>query len=638
MDVLCPGGVGEVRFGKASGASVTQPRLVTLPYLTYGATRPAVLVMGPPERPWFLAGYPDWYRSNASRLEARNEVDTDGRACYNGAAIYLPRTDGLRNDCVERLFITLAPRFEDVLPDIANPRSPWIDATAERVWIAHGASDRRADYARWAERARLGMSNILITDHETGWRDGGESFTLRTRTAPGRGGDDPGLGMPAPSRPGLPLRHLQQLTDFAPVNEHWDEDFVSRVADAQWRPAWPRCYHLKPSRAVELEARLSPIIQEKFHLSTAYCDVHTDVQPWDYTDFDARVPGAATFTSTYYAYGEIMLHQKATWDGPVYSEGNSHWTYVGLTDGNYGQDQGGRLPVNPWLVDFDLRKMHPWEPVSAWVCPACSTRRREPGQHPEERTASIDRFLAATVAFGHTGYFVQDLGVVGEARSYFMLQHLGERYAAERVATIRCASADGTLQDTSRAVASGAHERSQVRATYDNGVVTLVNGHPTESWSVEAPAALLEAVGLPSADRITLCPNGYAAYLIDGGELRFAVVSTEVAGQRVDYADTPSYLFIDGRGGFTRLAKAASDGSFSAIPDGGGGLEVIPYGDCRHIAVALGGQAADGVALDFERNEIGVATTRLSRGLVHITPSRARSATGSPPKRRRPRP
>jgi hypothetical protein len=623
VDVLCPGGgVGEVRFGKASGASVTQPRLVTLPYLTYGATRPAVLVMGPPERPWFLAGYPDWYRSNASRLEARNEVDTDGRACYNGAAIYLPRTDGLRNDCVERLFITLAPRFEDVLPNIANPRSPWIDATAERVWIAHGASDRRADYAGWAERARLGMSNILITDHETGWRDGGESFTLRTRTAPGRGGDE-SQAWYAKAIQDLGYRYgiYNNYTDFAPVNEHWDEDFVSRVADAQWRPAWPRCYHLKPSRAVELEARLSPIIQEKFHLSTAYCDVHTAVQPWDYTDFDARVPGAATFTSTYYAYGEIMLHQKATWDGPVYSEGNSHWTYVGLTDGNYGQDQGGRLPVNPWLVDFDLRKMHPLGTSFGMGMPSMFYPYGESlGSTPEERTASIDRFLAATVAFGHTGYFVQDLGVVGEARSYFMLQHLGERYAAERVATIQYASADGTLQDTSRAVASGAHERSQVRATYDNGVVTLVNGHPTESWSVEAPAALLEAVGLPSANRITLCPNGYAAYLIDGGELRFAVVSTEVAGQRVDYADTPSYLFIDGRGGFTRLAKAASDGSFSAIPDGGGGLEVIPYGDCRHIAVALGGQAADGVALDFERNEIGVATTRLSRGLVHITP------------------
>lgn len=623
VDVLCPGGeVGEVRFGWASGPGVVDPRLVTLPYLTYGGSRPAVLVMGPPERPWFLAGYPDWYRSNATRFEARNQVDAVGRACYNGATVYLTKTDGKRNECVERLFVTLAPRFEDVLPNIANPRSPWFEAMAERVWIAHGASDRQRDYALWAERARLGMTQILITDHETGWRDGGESFTLRTRTAPGRGGDE-SQAWYARAIQDLGFRYgiYNNYTDFAPVNEHWNEDYVSRLPDGQWRPAWPRCYHLKPSRAVELEARLSPIIQDKFHLSTAYCDVHTAVQPWDYTDFDARVPGAGSFTSTYYAYGEIMLHQKATWDGPVYSEGNAHWTYVGLTDGNYGQDQGGRLPVNPWLVDFDLRKMHPLGVGFGMGAPNMFYPYGESlGSTPEERTARIDRFLAATVAFGHTGYFVQDLGTVGAARSYYMLQHLGELYAPARVVSLHYADADGALLDTSHAVASGAYERSQIRATYDNGVVTLVNGHPSESWSPEVPAALLSALGLPGVDRIALCPNGYLAYRMDGDQVRFAVLSTEVDGQRVDYADAPGYLYIGGRGSFTRFAKAASDGSFAAIPDGQGGLELIPYDDCGHMAVALGGQAADAVGLDFNRNELGPAGTRLSRGLVHVTP------------------
>ena len=36
-----------------------------------------------------------------------------------------------------------------------------------------------------------------------------------------------------------------------------------------------------------------------------------------------------------YPYGEIMLHQKRVWNGPVYSEGRNHYYYSGLTDGNY---------------------------------------------------------------------------------------------------------------------------------------------------------------------------------------------------------------------------------------------------------------------------------------------------------------
>ena len=220
--------------------------------------------------------------------------------------------------------------------------------------------NRQHDYDFWKKVARYGMTKVVITDHETGWRDGGESFTMRTRAAPQKGGDEGQADYARKIRAlGFTYGIYNNYTDYSPVNEYWDEDYVTRMPDNQWQSAWPRCYNPKPARAVELEARLAPIIQQKFQLDTAYCDVHTAVRPWSYCDFDARVPGAGTFAATFYAYGEIMLHQKPTWNGPVYSEGNNHWYYCGLTDGNYGQDQAGQLATSPWLVDFDLLKMHP---------------------------------------------------------------------------------------------------------------------------------------------------------------------------------------------------------------------------------------------------------------------------------------
>jgi len=603
VDVKCLGGqIGEFRTGKAVG--VENPRLVTVPYLTGDQQRPAILVAGPPKEPLFLSALIDYYRSNASSLWASNQVADDG-VTYNGGSRYSPKTDGRRNDCFERLFLTASPRFEEVLPNVANPKSPWMHVAGERLWRAHGASNREHDYAQWRKVARYGMTKVVITDHETGWRDGGESFTLRTRAAPKKGGDE-GQAEYARKVRELGFRYgiYNNYTDFAPVNEHWDEDYVTRLSDGDWQPAWARCYNLKPSRAVELEARLAPIIQEKFHLDTAYCDVHTAVRPWSYCDFDARVPGAATFAATLYAYGEIMLHQKKTWNGPVYSEGNNHWYYCGLTDGNYAQDQAARLDVSPWLVDFDLRKLHP-------LC--CNFgmgnlgmfygRQPQSGQTPQDPDARLDRFLAATLAFGHTGFLVLEGGMENAVRSYFNLQQVHANYAQETATDIRYADEHGNLLDTSAAVATGAYRRSQIVTEYSNGLKVAVNGHPAETWKT------------PDAE---LPPNGW--FVRDTQDGKLIAWSAVVDGHRADYVDSPAYIYADGRGRFTRFDKAACDGQLIAHKRPDKTLELIPLGKCSEFAVSLEGRSATAVALDEEANPLGPAETRLGRGLVYVTP------------------
>lgn len=604
IDCLCPGGeVGEFRTGRAVGA--LNPRLVTLPYLTGDAQRPAVLVAGPADQPLFTFALIDYYRSNASSLWAVNRIAGDGVE-HNGGARYLPKTDGRRNDCFERLFLTVSPRFEEILPNVPNPKSPWMHVTGSRVWRAHGASNRESDYALWKRVARHGMSQIVITDHEVGWRDGGESFTFRTRAAPGKGGDE-GQADYARKIRGLGFRYgiYNNYTDFAPVNEYWHEDMVTRLPDGEWQTAWPRCYNPKPARAVEYESKLAPIIQQKFHLDTAYCDVHTAVRPWQYCDYDARVPGAGTFAATLYSYGEIMLHQKQTWNGPVYSEGNNHWYYCGLTDGNYGQDQAARLDEQPWLVDFDLRKLHP-------LC--CNFgmgnlgmffgRDEGFGATPAEREARLDRFLAATLAFGHTGFLVMEGGMENAVRSYYSVQQIHAHYADQTAAEIRYADESGRLLDTSAAVATGAYQRSQVATRYSNGLEVVVNGHPSETWQ--------------TADAI-LPPNGWFVRgdLSDGKLLAFSAL---VDGHRADYVDSPAYIYANGRGRLTRFEKALCDGQLAANRRGDGSVELIPVGKCSTLAVALDGQSAAAVAHDESGGEIGIAQTRFSRGLVHVTP------------------
>ncbi|MDA3925007.1 MAG: hypothetical protein PF904_09950 [Kiritimatiellae bacterium] len=603
-DVAVEGGVvEEVRFGKIAG--VKNPRLVTLPYYTYGRqVRPAVAVIDSVEKPLFLAQHVDWTLSNASTPFAINE-NKDGDVAINGGTRYFKKTNGERNSCYERFVFSLSPSFSAVLPEIPNPISPWKHVTGRGIWRAHGASNRESDTAFWREMHRYGLRELIITDHETGWRDEHESFTFRTNPAPKKGGDKGQFDYARIMQDELGYVYgpYNNFTDFAPVNEFWSTDMISRLTDNQLQTAWARCYAPKPLKAVEYCEKLAPIIESKFHFSTAYCDVHTAVTPWSRTDYDWRVPGAGTFAQTFYAYGEIMLLQKKAWEGPVYSEGNNHFLYCGLTDGNYAQDQRYNLNDNPWLVDFDLRRMHD-------LC--CNFgvgnigmffgRKADLGRNKEEIRESLDRFLAATIAFGHPGFMLRTGGIESTLRSYYMLQQIQERYTQVPVKTIRYF--DGLkLLSTSAAVASGAYKRNQLVVEYEGGVNVVVNGNQTESLKVRWKER-----------DIVLPPNGYAAWTDDG---EIEVYSGLHKGRRIDYARTPEYIYFDGRGEFTRYDRAAASGVAVCRFDKADLVEIIPV-ENRECGFAISAKSA--VALDKVGESLGPARLRCARGLTYIVP------------------
>ncbi|MBP5319975.1 MAG: hypothetical protein J6334_03220 [Kiritimatiellae bacterium] len=536
--------VAEIRFGNIDARLEAEP--IPFPYYTYGYgdryERPCVLALRIGGKPFFHSAIIDLTQSNASRPFC-GSMTLDGAIASNGGTRYLPKTDGKRNSCFERFVYAFAPTAERVFPNIPNPVSPWKAVTGTHLWRAHGAGNRERDIAYWRNVRRRGMKWIAITDHESGWRDGNESFTFRTAPAPKKGGD---AGQYRYARIlqdelGFVYGPYNNFTDFATVNGFWHIDRVTRDRENQLQHAWERCYAPKPSRAVEFCEALTPIIESKFHFSTAYCDVHTAVTPWDRTDFDARVPGAGTFAATFYAFGEIMLLQKAAWDGPVYSEGNNHFPYCGLTDGNYAQDQPYRPAENPWLVDFDLRRMHP-------LCCNFGMGNLDmfyPGKsQPADRQLAVDRFLAATLAFGHPCFF---LNVTDhEFQSYFMVQAIAARYTQAEADTIRYADETGKLWPTSEALLNRCFERSQPVTRYTDGTVVMVNGSPELPFFPE-----WEGI------RLALPPNGFAAVSGDG---KVYLLSALTDGHRADLSVSPEAVYINGRGKPVRFSVGGADG------------------------------------------------------------------------------
>ncbi len=621
VDCVCKGGLAtELSYGRIEG--VEMPELLLLPYMNYGGHHLNVL-MSKGTTPYFASIWMDWYRSNASSPYSVDKIEED-RVQLNGGVRYLPKTDGRRNDLYERFFVTFSPIFEETLATIANPPAKRGREAATRLWQeSWGPGNYQREHERSKRLRAYGIEMLTQCNHEITWRDSGESFTFRDRAAPGRGGDE-ALQQYVAAQRSLGWRSglYTNYTDFAPVNAHWDTDRVMRGSNGDLVTAWPRCYSPKALFAVEMDRKLAPLIQSKFGTNAAYTDVHTSVSPWDRTDFDARVPGAGTFAATFYAYGDLLLHDQDVYNGHCWSEGNHQWLYAGLCAGNYGLTYSSlRLWDYPYLPHFDLLKMHPLSVDIGVPWTGQFFTGKEGWAKPENIVTSIDQFLATTIAYGHIGWLVEEThGIRQTCRSYYMLQPLQSRYAMLKPQEIRYGS-DRGLISSSEAFQSDDWRKSKIFICYPNGLRIWVNGNASESWQVPGVAQ-------------DLPPFGWLALGTDG----FIECSASLDGQRYDRASSSECIFMDGRGVWRGFDGVATSGSVAirrakegfgisivviegvdrlviAKPEGSSGPD-----DLRMTIAAMMDEPINATAYDQDGKRIGEAAVRKVESKWEILP------------------
>ena len=589
-------GVEEVRFGAIAAPDAVA---VPIPFWNYREkgwnNRPSVVTVKSGGKALFVSATPDWTQSNASELFAGRS--SPGLAAANGGVRYKRKTDGKRNGCFERFVWTVSHDFGSTLPSIPNPPAKWKSVTGTHLWHAQTFPKVANSREFWWGVKRFGMKNIVAHEFGMFWSDHrdtvfrwgeGESFQP-LYAAVDKGGDD-GFRKHLQYFKDLGFRFsmYNDFVDLRPTCRYWSTDNVVRKEDGTLLKSWPGSYSSKPVWAVGTCEKLAPQLKEKFGFDCGYCDVQTCVTPWSRTDYDARVPGAGTFAQTYYAYGEVLLLERKAWNGPLYSEGSTHWMYAGLCDGNYGQDEEYDLPRNPWLVDFDLTRIHPL---------SCDFgmghnldmfyMHRKYDEIPSNQMT--DRFIAATAAFGHPGYLI--VNWINSSRSYFLLQSLAARYTQVTAKSICYADAKGVLHPTSEAVANGTYVRSQVAVTYDDGTVVVANGSTNEQMSVEI-----------AGRRIVLPPNGFWGRSGDGKAESFM---GEIDGHRAEWAYGDGYKYAYGRGTFTRFPGGTGvDGIVIRLDEGNGVEEVIPVRATKPQRIELPYAVSSVSPLDYRGNVI----------------------------------
>jgi hypothetical protein len=338
--------------------------------------------------------------------------------------------------------------------------------------------------------------------------------------------------------------------------------------------------------------------------------VHTALAHWERTDYDARTPGAGMFRTQYDAYARVLLNESKAHGGPAISEGNFHWFYAGIADGNYATILPfGSGHTTPPLVDFDLLKMHTKMTDLGVGSPFTYF-----GYEGEWRTGasrlsqSFDRFITATIAYGHIGYLAEPWGFDGTLKCYYMLQALQKRYVLVPVKSIRYFDGSNLL-DTSRAIASDAHLRGQIRTEYENGLTVWCNLSETDSWSVEV-----------DKQTYLLPPNAFVANK-PGDLLAYSAV---VNGARHELVSCRDYLYLDSRDQPITTRDIAATGTVAIRPASPDAWRVIPATKATNVSIALAWLGVDSraafaaSACDIEEASISALTTTINGEYVAI--------------------
>ncbi len=489
------------------------PAVVNVPYLTLMN----VLYWNG----FFGSLYTDWEHSSASTIDPLDGVFSPTSVYYAQQASYLPRTDGSYNPVNETIRLTVSPAISDVLPAVQNPQSTYKTNMANYLVFDNWESPFGTINGELQSLAAAGLTNLWVIVHD--WQNQGydNGYPDVSPANTGLGGDS----------------GLQQVSQTAGTHHYLfalHENYVDFYPDAtnspgfQWNPndsalntngalqlAWSnsstgiQSYEMKPTRASNYLSHFAPLMHTNYTTTASFLDVHSAISPSDRVDYDATTANPGTFLETLSAWRSLYGLLRSAHHGPVSGEGDNHMLSLGYIDDVEAEiDSGGLGWTNsvtgqwlPLLVDFDLLKLHNLTlPHGVGYYERFYADTNATAQYITYSNAAVLEYIATELAYGHAGF----IPTPDRLANYVSTAKLEENYvfpAQRQYASALPASVlyhdPGLLNDevsTSDYIRRYPHAyytqansnyMSQVRVTYNNGVVVCVNRHPTSTWQVQ---------------------------------------------------------------------------------------------------------------------------------------------------------
>ena len=557
-------------LGRVTGA--LHPRLITIPYFNFGDNYPRILCTAG----YFLSSFVDWHYSRASSLYAPSEVESQRLVQINGGCSYASQGDGKRSDFQERWLITVSTQYEEVLPSFSAVEVEPSETLADWVWYNIPYIDASQEsYVELYENMRqlklMGIDHLLINHPSETWHDGDGDATLVVEGAAAKGGED-ALGEYLEALADLGYKTSLQVNyrHIAPTNPYWHSELAAQLADGTPTPTGPGLYLLKPSEALARAPEHAHTIIDKYPCDALYVSEHAEIPPWEFNDFGAAA--ATGHLASGYALQQGVLRSQAQ-AGLAIGSGGNHWLYAGVLTGYLARMVGADPSRIPPLVDFDLQNLHTLETDAGLGTIDQYFAGHIPQGEKHSRSAYLDRYLAATAAFGHACLLPDPLewGIASTVKSYYMLRELQKHYLRVPVRSIAYCHNDQFLA-TNDALLSDALAQGQVRVTYSNGLEVYANLGWEQPWTVNRNDVAYH-----------LSPGSFCAWK----DSSLLVYSANAGSGHIDYASCEDYLFIDTRGQQGQFGPVKLDGAV-VIKERKWEIDLVPFGCQADIVLDVG--------------------------------------------------
>lgn len=461
--------------------------------------------------------YFDWTASNATTINPLS-------------AVYQPLTNGRRNTLHERIVARFSADFDAVLPDVPNPKSPYISALAGRlVYDLTGAPPFALIESTLDKLKTAGLKNCVVLIHS--WLAGGRLPSHELANA--RLGGDAALraAVAAGKSGGCYVGLHQNYVDYYPAYPRFDPSAIAVDSAGQRLKAWYdklegiQSFATKPTWMLRYASEQAPEVQRRFQTNASFVDVNSAIPPWRRIDMDASVAGAGMLSLFLKASTAIWQLERTINGGPVFGEGLNHWFWSGLLDGVEAEFGADNIkidrPHEPLFVDFDILKIHPLQ-VNQGV--GYTVRWLAKGQSIRQ-TMLLDAYRMQEIAFGHAPYV--DAGLWNDIPEVIIEQNLlgpvARRYGTMTASSIQY-ELNGRWVDTNAAIQ--AKDWSRVKVQYSNGDTIVANAR--------AEALQWDGIEVPQ--------NGWVAI---GPDLR--AYTALVNGRLADYSETQTSLFANAR-------------------------------------------------------------------------------------------
>ncbi len=466
----------------------------------------------------FLSSYFNWTKTGCSQM------GPEGPCAY-----YSPKTDGTRNPLQESLYLVVSDDLLEVLPNLPNPKTPFMNVLSDRVVLDWWTADQYTDSAKYLQVLKdYGVDKLAIIYHV--WQRYGydEKLPAHVPANPRMGGDE---GMKILCAKAKELGYVFSLhenyIDYYPDYPEYTESAVAidqnrNRINAYYHPRTKiQSFRLKPTWIEKYARQESPEINKRYQTTAAYLDVQPTGPPWQ-LDYDAEEEGAASFKYVFDKLTWLYNFERETHGGPLFGEGRNHAFWAGRVDGCEAQIAGGQYC--PMLIDFDLLKVHPLMVnhgmgyYSRWF--------ERSGQVSRAWTeADIDKYRSQEIAYGHAGFIdtIFHKNLTQALREYYLTQPLMARYCPALPEKLLYLVGDKWVNSN---VVCRTDAPRKIYVKYTSGLELWVNNEE-DGWNIEGYI-------LPSFGFL-----GKGAGAIS--------TTAKFNGIIGDYSETPEWIFADPR-------------------------------------------------------------------------------------------